>query len=446
MNSCTINWRGPKIQVVGIGATDYLQLASAAVDAITQARVIIGAPHHIDRLKQIAFADGVEVKVFPRPLSKLAPMLEQLMGQNIVILASGDPLYYGIGAWLNKQVGAENCRYFTNVSSIQAAFALLGKPWQDAQIISLHGRPLQSLRSQVVTNALYAILTDEENTPFEIAQEMVRLGFGESAMWVLESLGQPEQRQQYFTCHALSHQKTRQANKSETSDKFAILNVCIVETKGKAHFLSTFPGIPDEQFASHVEKDNGDESKNIKQTDSGMFTKREVRLVILSLIQPGPGIVGWDVGAGFGSVAVEWARWCADAEIYAIEANADRLATLNYHRHKFGVMKNLHVSQGLAPNALMTLPDPDVVYIGGSQGGIANLLDYCWKRLTKGGRIVISVVTESSRAQLINHVQDQYAEVNSVEWTEISISRGDNLAGHLVLRPRLPVLLLCMVK
>ena len=210
---------------------------------------------------------------------------------------------------------------------------------------------------------------------------------------------------------------------------FSPLNVMLRETRGPGGLLPEFPGIPDERFSTGAEP------------GKGLLSKREVRLSILSLLAPRAGEIGWDVGAGCGGVSVEWARWNPYGEVHAVEVHAERLEHLNINRERFGVVSNLHVVAGRAPEACSPLPDPHAVFIGGSSGSLAEMLDVVWMRLLPGGRLVASAVTEDSRVDLHAFVGDRAAE-----WTELSIARAEKLAGQRVMRPYLPVLLMKLEK
>ena len=193
--------------------------------------------------------------------------------------------------------------------------------------------------------------------------------------------------------------------------------------------LPEFPGIPDEQFSTGAEP------------GKGLLSKREVRLTILSLLAPRAGETGWDVGAGCGGVSVEWARWNLLGEVHAVECHPERLEHLGINRERFGVVSNLHVVPGRAPEALADLPDPHAVFIGGSSGSLREMLEVVWIRLRPGGRLVASAVTEDSRVDLHGFAGDREAY-----WTELSIARSERLAGQRVMRPYLPVLLMKLEK
>jgi precorrin-6Y C5,15-methyltransferase (decarboxylating) len=163
--------------------------------------------------------------------------------------------------------------------------------------------------------------------------------------------------------------------------------------------------------------------------------------MILSLLEPQAGEIGWDIGAGCGGVAVEWARWGSYSSVYAVECHPGRLKHLESNRERFGVGENLRIIAGYAPEALAELPDPQAVFVGGSGGQLGELLIAVWERLLPGGRLVTSAVTEDSRMALYQFVGSREAY-----WTELSVARGDSLAGQRLLRPQLPVLLLKLEK
>ena len=405
---------GPPLQVIGMGmAADAL--SQPARTALEQAELLIGAAAHLDLFPQLT----AEKQPYPSPMSDLWPLLQANAGRRIVVLASGDPLFYGISHTLLRHLSPEQLVFHPNVSSIQAACARLGRPWQQLQLISLHGRPLASLRAVLRNNRSYALLTDRHNTPTAIARVLVETGFDASELWVAEELGAPGERVRRFRADQLA------VNPPE----FSPLNVVLLETRGPGGVLPEFPGIPDHHFSTGAEP------------GKGLLSKREVRLSILSLLAPCAGEIGWDVGAGCGGVAVEWARWNPHGEVHAVECHPDRLSHLAINREHFGVVANLHIVAGAAPEALATLPDPHVAFVGGSRGRLDQMLDAVWHRLRPGGRLVVSAVTEDRRVELHTFVGDRPAE-----WIELRIARGERLADQRVMRPHLPVLLMKLEK
>jgi len=411
-------WAGPALQVVGLGLSGEA-LAPAARAALQDAELLIGAPRHFAALTQLGLAFGGQREHFPSPFAQLWTLLQANQGRRIALLASGDPLFFGLGGHLRKHLPAESLIFHPAVSSVQAAFARIGQPWQQAEVVSLHGRPLLGLRARLRGGRWYAALTDASSHPAAVAAELVAAGFGESAVWVCEDLGSPEERIRAFAANALAL----------LSEPFSPLNVLLFQTRGGGGVLPEFPGIADEAFSS-----DGD------GPGKGLLTKREVRLCVLSLLAPRAGDVGWDIGAGCGGVAVEWARWCPLGQVHALEKHPRRLEHLAINRERFGVLANLQIHPGSAPAALSELPEPSVIFVGGGGRELPQLLVACWQRLPSGGRLVASAVTEEARLAL-----HQFAG-SAGEWIQLAVSRGDSLAGQRLLRPQLPVLLLKRVK
>lgn len=408
------DWPGPPIHVVGIGI-ETGALSPNARAALEQVELVIGAATHL-----AAFPELTAEKIpYPSPMSGLRDLLHSHSARRIALLASGDPLFYGISTTLLRYFSSEHLIFHPNVSSLQAAFACLGRPWQQAQLVSLHGRPLAGLRAALQGNRLYALLTDRENSPTAIARLLIDAQFDESDLWVAENLGMLDERFRHF----------RATDLANTEVEFSPLNVVILETHGLGGILPEFPGIPDEQFSTGTEP------------GKGLLSKREVRLTILALLSPRAGDIGWDVGAGCGGVSVEWARWNPSGEVHAVERHPERLEHLGINRERFGVVNNLHIIPGVAPEALSGLPDPHALFIGGSSGNLDEMLDVVWARLRPGGRLVASAVTEDSRVDLHGFAGDREAY-----WTELSIARSERLAGQRVMRPYLPVLLMRMEK
>ncbi|MCC6134751.1 MAG: precorrin-6y C5,15-methyltransferase (decarboxylating) subunit CbiE [Candidatus Contendobacter sp.] len=412
--SAMLDWSGLPIQVIGMGMAPGT-LGQEARAALEEAELIIGSTPHLAAFPELA----AEKMPYPSPMSGLPALLQAHAGRRIAVLASGDPLFYGISQNLLRFLPPEHLVFHANISSLQAAFARLGRPWQAAQLLSLHGRPLAGLRAVLQANRLYALLTDRDNSPIAIARIVAEAGFGKSDLWVSEELGTAEERFRHF----------QTAELADADIEFSPLNVVILETRGPGGVLPEFPGIADERFSTGEEP------------GKGLLSKREVRLTILSLLAPRAGEIGWDVGAGCGGVSVEWARWNPLGAVYAVECHPERLAHLGINRDRFGVIANLQIIPGIAPAALAALPDPQAAFIGGSSGNLRELLETVWARLQPGGRLVASAITEDSRVEL-----HQFASDREAYWTELSVARAERLAGQRIMRPYLPALLMKLEK
>jgi precorrin-6Y C5,15-methyltransferase (decarboxylating) len=301
---------------------------------------------------------------------------------------------------------------------------LIKKPWQQAKIISLHGRPLRNLIPYLANHCLIAVLTDQYSHPQAIANLLCQYGCEQSTLWICQALGTDQQK----ISTAIAKQLTI------STQSFHPLHITIIETNSIKSSLTSFPGFKDELFIT---------DSNI--AGKGMISKREVRLATLSLLQPKANQIAWDIGAGCGTIAVEWAYWNQQGSLYAVEHHPKRLICLEKNKYKFGV-NNLHIIADKAPQGLDNLPQPHAIFIGGSAGKLNLIMDVCWKRLITKGCIVINCVTEPCKIELQQWLQRHNIADNALEWTEIAISKGDQLAGQLLMRPRLPVRLLKIVK
>ncbi len=404
------------IQVSGWGVGQPPRLSAQARQALTAATEVIGSARQLDSL-----AVAAEQRV-------LLPKLEALLAHlrcaeaEVVVLASGDPLHYGIGGFLSRHFERDRLTFHAGLSSIQVLCQQLHLSQQQVEVVSLHGRPLITLRRHLKKGRRLVILSDAQSQPQHLAQACLDAGFGNSSLWVSERIGYPEQRLSSFSVAELLEQEL----------EFEPLHLSLIEVAGCGGVLPEFPGIEDQNFVTDGER------------GQGLLSKREVRLAILSLLQPASGELGWDIGAGCGGVAVEWALWNRGGKVLAIEHHAERLAALAQNRSKFGVVENLELVAGFAPEALMGLPRPDKVFIGGSGGQLLEILQQVWVRLGDGGVLVVSAVTEESRLALLQFGRSM-PELES-ESVQISVARRGALAGQSLYRPQLPVTLFKWVK
>ena len=412
-----------KITVIGLGICQPPLLNAKALSALGSCDCIMGSPR---QLESIAHAQVVANQSRTQPASLCLPKLKHIAHEikgfdHVVILASGDPLLFGIGKYLQSEFG-DQVTCISGVSSLQGACELTGLSLQDAQLVSLHGRPLNHLKRHLQPHRTLLILTDQNSHPQAIAKVLVAVNLGLSKIHVCERLGYEDQNQQQFIAQDLATNST----------PFASLHVTVVHTLGIGHVMPNFPGIADAHFVT-----DGESGK-------GLLTKREVRLNILSLLQPSPQDIAWDIGAGCGGVAIEWALWNPQGQVYAIEHHDQRIACLEANKEAFGVSANLSVIQDKAPDCLKELPFPDKVFIGGSGGELSRIMQLAWQRLKPGGRLATSAVTEPSKAALRQfslHVEQQ-----PTDYLQVAISRHDTIAGQDLLRPALPVTLMCWHK
>ena len=413
-----------QLHIIGLGVSATAQLDKTALKALHSADQVIGSCRQLATVSHLLQSHQQQILLPKLKQLKLDLMAQQESATSIVVLASGDPLLYGIGRWFSRTFDSSTLAFYPAVSSIQAACHRLGRAFQDMQVLSLHGRPLISIRRHLKHHQALIILTDKYSTPQALAQECIDNGFAQSKLTVLELLGYEGEKISTYTALELVE------NVQLISQTFDPLHVTLIEPQGLGNVLPEFPGIADHKFVT----DQGE--------GKGMITKREIRLSILSLLQPAKADCIWDIGAGCGSVSIELSFWNPEAQVHAIEYHPNRLACLKQNQTKFGVTDNLHIVEGKASEVVGDLPKPNKVFIGGSGGELSHLLAQAWQALPVNGVLVVSAVTEKTRQQVFSFYESRLlAQDSEFESLQISVSKGDLLAGQLMYRPSLPVVL-----
>ncbi|WP_405119522.1 precorrin-6y C5,15-methyltransferase (decarboxylating) subunit CbiE [Pseudomonas leptonychotis] len=391
------------LTLVGIGEDGYAGLGEAARKVLAEAQCIVGAARQLALLP--ADLPG-QHELWPSPFS-LEPVLAR-RGTPVCVLASGDPLFYGVGASLARQLSAEEMRVFSFPSSVSLAAARLGWPLQEVTVLSLVARPLAALQAQLFPGARLLVLSNDGDSPAAVAELLRERGFGPSRLTVLEHLGGDQERR--IDGLASDWMQARVAD----------LNLLAVEcvAAADARLLPLTPGLPDDAY----------------QHD-GQLTKRDVRAITLARLAPQPGELLWDVGAGCGSIGIEWMRAHPSCRALAIEADAGRQAHIQHNRDALGV-PGLQLIAGRAPEALAGLAAPDAIFIGGGVT-IPGVLEQCWASLKPGGRLVANAVTLQSEAALV-----AWREQVGGELTRISVAQAQPLGGFDTWRSALPITLL----
>ena len=402
------------IHIIGIGVAEVAELDVPARDVLGKIDIVIGTERQLATVDKLL--SPAQHRILLPKLSELKSLVEYYSKQSLAVLASGDPLYYGIGRWFSKHFANERLQFYPAVSSLQVACHRLGIALQELVVLSLHGRPLASIRQHLRRQARLLILTDHYSQPQHLAQECMEAGFTESVLIVCENLGYHNEKITRASVEALIQQW----------QSFDPLHVTYIEVLGLGGIQPEFPGIPDEHFITGQE------------AGRGMISKREVRLNILSFMQVAKGDVVWDIGAGCGSVSVELALWQPQANVYGVEYHQQRLRCLQQNRERFGVLKNLHIIKGRAPHVLRDLPTPNKVFIGGSGGELAKLLMQVWQQLPVRGVLVASAVTENTKQQLRLFAQKNLAP-NHFECVSLGVKRGQLVAGEINDNAKLPV-------
>lgn len=398
----------PWLSIVGIGEDGLDGLSPAAAALVAAAEVLVGGERHLAMVP----ADGRERLSWPTPLIELIPEIERRRGRPVCVLATGNPLWYGVGTTLMRHFPVAETTIMPAPSSFSLACARLGWSLADVETLTLHGRPLEMLHPAVQPGARLLLLSEDGSTPAKVAELLCARGYGESRVTVLEHLGGAEERVVADTAAGWS------------LGQMAALNTIAIDSVAApdAPFRPRVPGLPDEAFRH-----------------DGQMTKREQRAVTLSALGPAPDYLLWDVGAGCGSVAIEWLRMSHRCRAIAIERNEKRRGLIADNAAALGAPM-LKIVAGEAPAALDDLPDPDAVFVGGgvSAGG---LLEACWTRLKPGGRLVSNAVTVEGE-QALTAWQAQHGG----ELTRIAVSRAEAVGGLTGWRPLMPVTQLAAIK
>lgn len=397
----------PWLTVVGIGEDGFSGLGKQARRALLSAARIFGSPRQLALLPRCVVGERL---AWPSPFS-LAPVLA-LHGEPVCVLASGDPMFYGVGASLARQVPAEQMQVLSMPSSCALAAARLGWPLQEVQVVSVVARPLAALNAHLYSGVRLLVLSNDGDSPAAIAQLLRERGYGPSRMQVFEHLGGPDEKRLSGSAEDWPHAQV------------AALNMVAIECQAAPDSprLSPISGLPDSAFRH-----------------DGQLTKRDVRAITLARLAPQPGELLWDVGAGCGSIGIEWMRAHPSCRALAIEADEGRQAFIEFNRDQLGV-PGLQLIRGKAPQALADLERPDAIFIGGGVTG-DGVLPLCWERLRPGGRLVANAVTLQSELALA-HFREQHGG----ELTRIHVAQAQALGSFDTWRQALPITLLEVVK
>jgi precorrin-6Y C5,15-methyltransferase (decarboxylating) len=386
------------VTVIGLGDDGCLGLTSRAMQAVTRAQFLVGGERQLAffpefRGERITLQGGLTAA-----LQRVASLAHE---NQVCVLASGDPLFFGIGAKVVEVVGAEHVEIIPHPSSMQWAFAKLGLKWDDATLLSVHGRSRHGFLTKLRRCKKAALFTDEENSPARLATLMLEHELTGWTAHVCERLGNPGERIRTFTLEQLAQQTDIDP-----------LNVLVLTRDDAAWRPPPFiPFLHEDEFAKRMPK-------------KGLITKREVRLLSLAALQLRPDATVWDVGAGSGSVAIEAALLAPEGRVFAIEVDPEgvQICRDNVRTHK---VDNVEVVAGRAPEALEKLPDPDAVFVGGSKGSMEEIISLALQRLKPGGRIVVNAITLENAAEAYAALKHLEPEV-----TLLQISRSQPLAHY----------------
>jgi precorrin-6Y C5,15-methyltransferase (decarboxylating) len=400
------------LSVVGIGTDGFPGLSPAARALVKTAETLVGGARHLAMLPALGPGHAAERLEWRRPLADTIADIAARRGRRVTVLATGDPLWYGVGVVLARHFSAAEMTILPQPGAFSLAAARLGWPLAECATLTLHGRPLDTLRLHLAPGRRLLILAEAAATPGRVAGLLAEAGWGPSRMTVFADMGGSEEAAQCGTAADWGGRAS------------ADLNTIAVECAAGpgARALSRLAGLPDDAFEH-----------------DGQLTKREVRAATLARLAPRPGEILWDIGAGSGAIAIEWLRAAEGSAAVAVERDPARAARIARNAAALGV-PGLEIVAAAAPDAVAGLPPPDAVFVG---GGVADprLLPALWAALRPGGRLLANVVSRDGERAIL----DWQAE-HGGDLTRLAISRCEPLAGHHVWRPLPPVTQLAATK
>lgn len=406
------------LSVIGIGDDGLEGLSARARRLIDEAELIVGGSRH----QAMITGQSAERLTWSNGVACVIDQVRRWRGRRVVVLASGDPMWFGAGAILARAFAADETDVLPQPGAFSLAAARMGWSLADVEALTVHSRPVATISRHIQPGQRLLLLSRDGETPAEVAALLRDCGFEPSLMTVWEHLGGAAERRIDGTAAAWSHPPC------------ADLNTIAVECRSgsRPRLLSTAPGLPDDAFEH-----------------DGQLTKREVRAATVAALAPMPGQVLWDIGAGAGSVAIEWLRvlpWRRrsgderEAIAIAVERDANRCTILARNALALGVPQ-LRIVRGCAPAVLAELsPPPDSVFVGGG-ATTPGLLEACWAALVPGGRLVANAVTLEAVARLLDFRQACGGQV-----TRLAVARAEPVGGLTTFRPLLEITQLAALK
>jgi precorrin-6Y C5,15-methyltransferase (decarboxylating) len=391
------------VTVVGIGADGWDGLSPRSRQVLADAEVLRGSARQLALLPPSVTGERLP---WPSPMLPAVTGLPSAhAGRRVVVLASGDPMLSGVGTTLVRLLGASAVDVLPAPSSVSLACARLGWAVEETAVVTVVGRPVSLLVPHATPGRRLLVLGSDGGTPAEVAALLADRGLGASRLTVLAQLGGPGESRLEGTAAGWPHADT---------DPLVVTAVEVAADPGAVP-LAAVPGLPDDAYEH-----------------DGQLTKRDVRAVVLSRLGPLPGQLLWDVGAGAGSIGIEWMRVHPSSRAVAVEADAERAERIGRNAVRLGV-PDLRVVHGTAPAALAGLPAPDAVFVGGGATA-AGVLDACWAALPAGGRLVVTAVTVQSEAALAG-----WHERCGGSLTRLSVAHAAPVGGFTGWKPAMPV-------
>lgn len=419
MNRPQMNPQINKVQIIGIGDDGLEGLTTSARQVVERAEVLIGARQSLSAVTE-GKAERVEIG---GDLDAIVGRIELAAGKRVVVLATGDPLFYGTARYLCDRLGKERFEVRPHVSSMQLAFARVKESWDDAYLTSLATHPVEFVVEKARTASKVGLFTTEAAPPRAVAQALLDRKIDYFTAYVCENLGAPDER-------------VTQGELSEVAQQdFSPLNVLILVRK---------PDMPDRPTTMLGRKlfGNPDEAFLQSQPKRGLLTPSEVRAVALALLDLGPTSTLWDVGAGSGSVAIEGAQIASGGVVFAIEMDPEDYGLIASNAQRFGVT-NLTPIMGKAPEAWAGLPPPDAVFVGGTGRQVRRIVELAFDQLRAGGRLVANVGSVENLAAVREVLQ---AKAGDTQVLMINVARGNDQLERLHFEALHPTFLVSAVK
>lgn len=404
---------GPRgvVHVVGVGREGAESLTPRALAAVEKAEVLAGGQRLLDCFPDLP---AERVKIGSRVDETLASLAAGRAERRTVVLATGDPNYFGITRALLRHVPPEDLEIIPTVSALQWAFAAAREPWDDAEFVSVHGRSMDGLAAAVRGRRKVCLFTDEDNSPAAIARALLEAGLGEYHAVLCEDLGGPEERIRRLRLAEMTEVQAHPLN--------TLILLGPEPRRAETCLVAWAPGLPEEVFDQRKPK-------------LGLITKREVRVLSLARLALRPDSVVWDIGAGSGSVSIEAARLALRGRVFAVEKNAEDVEIVRANVEKFGAA-HVTVVHARAPEGLDRLPDPDAVFVGGSGGELGEILAIAAARLRPGGRLVVNAVTLDTLHEAVSTFRRLDLEHEAIL---VSIARSRPLLGMMSFEALNPV-------
>jgi precorrin-6B C5,15-methyltransferase / cobalt-precorrin-6B C5,C15-methyltransferase len=391
----------PWLTIVGIGEDGWEGLTASARQSVEHARHVIGSTRTLAMVPK----NNAKHHLWPQPFSAVVEQITALQGEATVLLATGDPMNFGVARKILEFIPKSEIEIIPHFSAFTLAAANMGWSLPDCDCLTIHGRPASNLEVFVHPEARLLVLTQDETSVAEVCRRLMARGFERSDITVLENLGGPQARVTTFAANA---------NPELAWSPLNILAIhCIASPHAK--IWSRVPGLPDDAFEH-----------------DGQITKREIRAATLAALAPCPDQILWDVGAGSGSVAIEWCRAARGTMAHAIEPDPQRQKFIARNADRLGAAR-LFISNGKAPEAYTGLPRPHAVFIGGGIS-VAGTFEQAWEALLPGGRVVANVVTLEGEMHLYDLQEKHAGEIVRMETSVLT-----KVGPYRALKPRMAV-------